>query len=455
DRLRRVKRLLDRNRIQWTNAPVGSYLGLNYETGRMSQFRSAAGDIVINANQPKSNLLRVLLERQSRFSDSITYDITAWSIPFVYGLQAYGLNNYVSGAASSSEPAVYADVEGSDYAYAVRWSGLNSAQFLSQLLQKGVKVRYAERPFQALGANFDRGTLLITLAGNGAAGPGLRQTVMDCARQTGVNISKMASGFVDKGPDFGSDLVRMVHAPRVALVTGDQVSSQEAGEVWHLFEQELHYPVTLINAPDIGQTSWKDFDVLILPNGNYRFLGDKTVTEGLMSWVREGGRLIAMQDAVAQLAKGDWGIREKGEEAETQARDDSGRVDDDALLLRYGDREREEAESSVRGAIYRIELDNTHPLAFGYPDHYYTLKQDNNVYEFMREGWNVGVIRKEGYISGFTGTKAKERLKEGLIFGVLNIGRGNVVCMADDPLFRSFWENGKLLFCNAVFLVGQ
>jgi hypothetical protein len=29
------------------------------------------------------------------------------------------------------------------------------------------------------------------------------------------------------------------------------------------------------------------------------------------------------------------------------------------------------------------------------------------------------------------------------------------VYMADDPLFRSFWENGKLLFCNAVFLVGQ
>ena len=25
----------------------------------------------------------------------------------------------------------------------------------------------------------------------------------------------------------------------------------------------------------------------------------------------------------------------------------------------------------------------------------------------------------------------------------------------DDILFRNFWENGKLMFCNALFLVGQ
>ena len=112
--------------------------------------------------------------------------------------------------------------------------------------------------------------------------------------------------------------------------------------------------------------------------------------------------------------------------------------------------------SSVPGSIYKVELDNSHPLAFGYPDHYYTLKQDDNVYEFIKEeGWNVGIIKKENYVSGFTGNKAKEKLKDGLIFGVQDMGRGEVVYLADNPLFRSFWENGKLLFCNAVFLVGE
>ena len=455
DRLTRLKRFLDQNRIKWSYASNGSYLGMNYETGRMSQFKTAGGDIVVNSNQPKSNLLRVLFERQSRISDSITYDITAWSLPFVYGLQAYGLNSYAGGTDAGASGQPTANVPDTAYAYAVRWAGLNSAQFLSQLLQRGVKVRYAERPFQSGGLSYDRGTLLITPTGSGAVK--LREWVVAEARMYGLGVTGIASGFVEKGADLGSDLVRMVHAPRVAMLTGDQVSALDAGEVWHLFEQELHYPITLLNATDARQLSLKNFDVLILPNGNYRVLEDKNVADGLKNWVREGGKLIAMQDAVATLAKGDWGIKEKG--AGTEKDEDKGdneKKDDYSLLHRYGDRQREEAMNSVPGAIFRVELDNTHPLAFGYPDHYYSLKQDESVYGFIREdGWNVGVIRKDNYISGFTGNKAKERLKDGVIFGVQDLGRGKVVYMADDPLFRSFWENGKLLFCNAVFLVGQ
>jgi hypothetical protein len=34
-------------------------------------------------------------------------------------------------------------------------------------------------------------------------------------------------------------------------------------------------------------------------------------------------------------------------------------------------------------------------------------------------------------------------------------GRGSVVYFVDDPLFRNFWENGKMLFCNAVFVAGN
>ncbi len=73
----------------------------------------------------------------------------------------------------------------------------------------------------------------------------------------------------------------------------------------------------------------------------------------------------------------------------------------------------------------------------------------------MKEGWNVGVLKKNSYIAGFAGYKAKNRLKDALIFGVEEMGNGQIVYMADNPLFRLFWENGKLLFCNAVFLVGE
>ena len=102
-----------------------------------------------------------------------------------------------------------------------------------------------------------------------------------------------------------------------------------------------------------------------------------------------------------------------------------------------------------------MEIDNTHPLGYGYPNYYYTLKLNENAYEYLREGWNVGIIKKTQPVAGFVGNKVKANLKDAVLLGELPIGKGSVVFFADDPLFRSFWENGKMLFTNAVFFVGQ
>jgi hypothetical protein len=264
-------------------------------------------------------------------------------------------------------------------------------------------------------------------------------------------IVPVRSGFVDKGFDLGSDRVRYIKAPRVALLAGDGVGTNAFGEVWHYFEQELRYPVSVINTSDIGQANWDDFEVMILADGNYRFLSDKMMSEQLNDWLRKGGRLIAMENAVSQLSKLDWTIRQKKEDG---SKEDE--KHDKDLLKRYEDREKDYLKGSMPGAIYRMELDNSHPLAFGYPSHYFTLKQDTNIYGFLKEGgWNVGVIRSNSYVTGFAGVQAKEKLREGLLLGVQDIGGGNIVYFAEDPIFRGFWENGKLLLANAVFMVGQ
>jgi Zinc carboxypeptidase len=465
DRLDRLKILLDRNNINWLSVPSGNFTGVDYETGKTTSFKAGSGDIAINTNQAKSNLLQVLFERVSRISDSVTYDITAWSVPYVYGLQAYGLGAPVAGntkmqategagAEAANGTPLAASVQ---YACAVRWTGLQSVKFLAELLQKGIKARYVEQAFQSGGLSFEKGTLIITATGNASLGKKLWSQVTEAAQKTRVTLWPILSGFVEKGADFGSDQVHLIHKPRVAVLTGSEVSSISAGEVWHLFEQELDYPLTRINFDEAARVNWKAYDVLILPNGSYRSLVNKNMSDPLKNWVKEGGRLIALENAVNRLSGTDWGIREKGVGAAGKKDDDkSVKEEDYASLHRYGNRQRDEVVQSVPGSIYRVELDNSHPLAFGYPDHYYTLKQDDHVYEFIKEGgWNVGVIKKDNYVSGFTGNKAKEKLKDGLLFGVQDMGRGEVIYMADDPLFRSFWENGKLLFCNAVFLVGQ
>jgi hypothetical protein len=138
-----------------------------------------------------------------------------------------------------------------------------------------------------------------------------------------------------------------------------------------------------------------------------------------------------------------------------EAKKDDKDIDPYKVLKSYENRERENVQTNIPGAIYRVDLDNTHPLAFGFPDFYYTLKLDDKVYQYMSDGWNVGVIKKDNYVTGFVGSQVRKKLTDGLIFGVQEIGNGSVVYLADNPLFRSFWENGKLLFSNAVFMVGH
>ncbi|MDQ2752124.1 MAG: zinc carboxypeptidase, partial [Bacteroidota bacterium] len=126
-----------------------------------------------------------------------------------------------------------------------------------------------------------------------------------------------------------------------------------------------------------------------------------------------------------------------------------------ALLKKWGERQQDELTTFVPGTIYKLDIDNTHPLAYGYPNYYYTLKEDKNVYSFLKDGWNVGVLKKNNYVAGFVGSKAKPQIKDGVVFGVQDVGRGHLIFMADDPLFRAFWEGGKLLFTNAVFMMGE
>jgi murein tripeptide amidase MpaA len=450
ERINALMELLDRNGIQYEVAGGSSRsTGYSYSSGRDEGFTVDAGDVLVHAQQPRSAMVKVLFEPRSKLVDSATYDITAWSLPYVYGLKAYASKTKLQTAPGAKPAAIVNNVTDA-YGYVIRWQGLQSAKTLGQFLQKGVKVRFSETPFEVNGQKFERGSLIIIKKGNEKWGSSLAAVVNEICNAGNVKANTITTGFVDKGFDFGSDKVHPMKAPRAALFTGEGISSNGAGELWHFFEQNLDYPLTLVNANDFGRTNWNDFDVIIMPSGNYRFLNDKAAADQLKDWVTRGGRLIAIEGGMAQLAKLDWGIKSK------KADDSADKKDPYAALQLYEERERDFLSTNIPGSIFKVELDNTHPLAFGYPNHYYTLKQDDAIYEFIKEGgWNVGVIKKENQVSGFVGSKLKNKLKDGLLFGVQEMGQGGVIYLADNVLFRSFWENGKLMLCNAVFLVGQ
>lgn len=441
--------LLDKNKIVYGTGKANSSLrGFNYDSRKEEPFSVASNDIIISSFQPKSALVKVLFEPSTLLVDTLAYDITAWSLPYVYGLKTYATTQRLDAGNSLPPPAAFVNHLQDAYAYVVSWNGMQSVKLVSQLLQKGIKLRYNERPFEVNGQSFDRGAVLILKTSNQYV-PDLWKTVTKLADTYDVQVTPVNSGFVDRGYDFGSSKVHPLKARKIAMLTGDGVSSSAAGEVWFYFDQIINYPITLINASDATSVNWSNYDVVILPNGNHRFLNDKNAAEQFRNWISHGGNVIALESAVSKLAQLDWGLKSKKE-------DTSDTSDIYASLRKFEDRDRDFIPSSNPGSIFRVELDNTNPLAFGYPGYYYTLKSDDNVYEFIKDGgWNVGVLKKDKPVAGFVGSKVKNKFQDGLLFGVQEMGNGTITYLADDVLFRCFWENGKLMFANAVFLVGQ
>jgi len=446
NRINAVKDLLDANGIVYGQTN-NKGIGYNYASYKDEAIVVKKYSIAVSAYQARGAMAIVLLEPKSKLSDSATYDITAWSLPYVYGVDGYAIKEKREIDEIKATQKITAVA--AEYGVAIPYTSLNSSKLLAHLLKNNVKVRYASKPFTVNGSSYLQGTLIVLRTGN--TNINWNKIVNDAAAKYNVQPVVVASGFVEKGSDFGSADVRLITAPKVALFSGEQTSASDAGESWCFFDNELEYPVSLINAAEIGRLDLKKYDVIIMPEGNYKSLNDKANIEKLKEFVKDGGRLIAIQGAVNLLAQnGDFGIKNKADKEE-----DKGLDSNYASLKKYANREREDLPNNIPGAIYKVELDNTHPLAYGYANTYYTLKQDANIYEFMKDGWNVGVLKKDNYVSGFSGFKVKNKLKDGTLFGVYEMGNGSVVFLADNPLFRLFWENGKMLFSNAVFMVGQ
>ena len=447
---------LNRNQIRYGYAPKRTKTrGFNYTTGKTDNVSIESRDLIISMYQPKSTLVKVLFEPKSQLEDSLTYDITSWALPYAFGLKAYAVTDRLDGSGTAASTSMMKSSTDRPYAYLARWNSLQDVRFLSRLLQQKVKVRYAEKAFESEGQQYAPGTLIITRTGNEGLGARFDQLVRAQADSAGTTVMAVKSGFSTSGRDLGSSTVHFVKQPNVAVVAGPGIDATAFGEVWHFFEQQLGYPLTVLGTDYLSRVPLNKYDVLILPNGSYSDVYADKSLESLKAWVRDGGRLIAMEGAAKFLAgKKDFLLKTKP--ADSVAIKKTAKEKPYQLLHRYGDSEREDAEDAVQGSIYRVQLDNSHPLAFGYGDTYFALVRNPLNYSFLgKGGWNVGVIKKDSYSAGFIGAKARKELTDTFVVGTQDLGRGSVVYLGDNPLFRAFWQSGKLMFGNAVFLVGQ
>jgi len=457
DKLNRLTAWMDTHRIQYGHPSSGkSTKGFNFKTQTNTNATVSTNDVVINIYQPKGRFVTTLFEPQSNLSDSITYDITAWNLMYAYGLDGYALNERINVAKPyEQQKAQNTNVAAKPYAYLFKYQSMEDVKFLAAMLKNDFIVRSAEKAFSVGGNTYDRGTLIVTRRNNESI-PDFDNALQTLAKEMNRKIYTTTTGFVDSGKDIGSADVKYLKAPKVALLGGDQTSSLGFGATWHFFERQLNYPVTVIGTDYFKSVSLEKYDVLIIPPGRYNMFDDELLGK-IGKWVGDGGRLIVTAQAINSFSdKKGFALKEyASDDARKAAEKSEAQTAKDNMLVPYDEAERKGLESAIFGAIYKVSLDTSHPLSFGLGDYYYSLRTTPMRFDYMQDGWNVGTLRGNVKpLMGFAGYKANPTLSNTIVFGVEDKGRGQVIYLVDDPMFRSFWENGKMLFSNAVFVVG-
>ena len=446
-RLDALKTLLDRNKIDYGHpANVANRLqGYSFMEDENASFELENDDLVISAYQPRSRLVQALFEPKPEIEDSITYDLTAWAMPFAYGLESYATPSKIA----LSERAVQnspggTSVNGQVYAFLAEWEDVSDVALLAALAKEGIKSRFATQPFKLGSKEYGKGSLIITRADN--PGADFAKKVQRIAAVQGKTMQVTQNGRVEQGKDFGSRSVRLIGIPKVAIVNGEGVSPTAFGNLWYYFEEDIRYPVDVLNTQYLGGVDLSAYDVLVLPSGSYgRF------KKQILEFVSEGGKVVALQRAMGIFTR--FGKDERGtalsaalnaynKEASKKEAKEAASAEPDTKLKRYGDQVKEFASASAPGSVYEVSLDDSHPLAFGLGSKMHLIKQSSSIYPYMDKGWNVGAYKSAQAVSGFTGAKLEAKVANTLAFGTESLGRGSIVYFPEDPNFRSFWHVG-------------
>ncbi len=406
---------------------------------------------IVPVNQLQSRMVKNFFETNDKYLDSVFYDASAWSVSNFYNMKHKAVRSFdVNKLTRVNDMQVdNPKVSKSKYAYILDWDDYNTPAALNHLHKNEVISYSAYKPF-SIKVNeddnvksFNRGTVMVPVSKQKVDSEKLFEVVKSAQEKFNLPVFSTETGYSSSGIDLGSNFFRINKKVKVAMLIGDGVSSYEAGEVWHLLDTRVHIPLTKIRLNQFNRISLDKYTTLVMVSGSYNQISESGIKK-IKDWVGKGNTLITIGSASS------WAIKkEVVKESLVETKNDT-----IFSRKRYIDAREYSGRERIGGSILKVDLDLTHPLAFGYRDQSIPVYKNNNVFlnKSKSDYSSVAIYSKNPHIDGYVSKKNMENnLKGAASLIVSDSGSGRVVLFADNPNFRGSWYGTNKLFLNAIF----
>nr|TKK05869.1 peptidase M14 [Stenotrophomonas rhizophila] len=408
---------------------------------------------VVPTAQPQFRLVHSIFADTPPIKGDVFYGSTSYAIAPAYGVAFAGSRSRNGGGqrVTAVAPAQGGVVGGqAGYAYVLDWRDYNASRALYALQARGLLTRAAFQPFTAATADgeqaFARGSVVIPVAGQPLAGAALLAAVDEAARAAGVRVQALASGQSRSGIDLGSDSVKALRKPAVALVMGEGVSATEIGSAWFVLDQQVQLPASKLDPAQLGKVELDRYTTIVLAGGTYTGV-DAAAVAALKRWINAGGSLVTYGTAAR------WAIEQKLAD-EVLGEDEK---EPDAARRAFGDQRDIAAIERVSGNILSAQVDTSHPLGFGLPRTQLAINKENGIrFKPSRNPFSTVVrVDETPRVNGYLSETNRNRVAGAAWLLVSPQGQGNVVLFADDPAHRKYWHGTERLLLNAIFFGNQ
>ncbi|KPZ68443.1 Zinc carboxypeptidase [Shewanella sp. P1-14-1] len=422
---------------------------------------SEQDSIFIPKSQPQHDLVEALFDKRTEFKDETFYDISTWNFESALGLTLiegakpsikFLADKPVAKALTLSANTTKTVFPDEAVALIVDWQQAAAAPFLQQLLHQGVLVKYALKPFSLSAANsknlpveFVAGSLQIPLK-QPVSEEQVRQIVSELAAQYQVNIVAASSSHTAAGMDLGSDDFIKVQPVTPLLVTGSDTNASETGQLWYYLDKTLGIPVTMVNSERLTSIDLSAYSHIFMADGPYHVISDATSRQ-LGKYVSDGGTIVAQKRALVWLKKRNILKSEPKSKRElNNLFSTSG--------LKFGDKSKLDARQSIGGAIVSLTLDQTHPITFGLPNPLHVMKNREISFGPTSTPFIVAAeYDNELLVSGFLAKEYQRSFANTPAMIVEKKGKGEVVALTDNLLFRNIWLGTEKVYANALYFV--